>query len=158
MNPFLRRQKHLLIRLIPNFNGALYLSTRSLKHLPAPSWSLENLRLHSKAKDSELSQEQVLRLARFAHLHVDLEGEEFVHLQKDVSTILRCSQTMQKLKAQFEEQVGHLSEGNQPACFSISAPFRTDSVEEGGDSIKILSNAAETEETFFVVPKVVEET
>ena len=88
----------------------------------------------------------VRRIARLARIHVP--DEEVDRLGAELSRILG-----------FVEQLGEVDvAGVEPMTSVVDAvlALREDRVSDGGDAEKILSNAPERADDFFVVPRVVE--
>ncbi|MDE0110789.1 MAG: Asp-tRNA(Asn)/Glu-tRNA(Gln) amidotransferase subunit GatC [Albidovulum sp.] len=86
---------------------------------------------------------KVAHLARIEVADSDLEG-----IASELSSILG-----------FMEQLNEVDiEGVEPmsAVTPMLLKRRSDNVTSGGDSVKVLSNAPENRQGFFVVPKVVE--
>jgi aspartyl-tRNA(Asn)/glutamyl-tRNA(Gln) amidotransferase subunit C len=86
---------------------------------------------------------------RIAHLaRIAVEDSEIEHLAGEINSILG-----------FVEQLKEVDvEGVEPmtSVTPIKLPMREDAVTDGGDAAKVLSNAPQSEEGFFLVPKVVE--
>jgi aspartyl-tRNA(Asn)/glutamyl-tRNA(Gln) amidotransferase subunit C len=86
---------------------------------------------------------------RIAHLaRIKVEDGEIEHLQNEINSILG-----------FVEQLKEVNvEGVEPmtSVTPMKLPMREDKVTDGGDAAKVLANAPQTAEGFFLVPKVVE--
>ncbi len=79
---------------------------------------------------------------------IEVRDEELEHLAGELSGILT-----------FVEQLQELNTEGVPPMTSVAAmtlPQRADVVTDGGYQDKVLANAPETDEGFFLVPKVVE--
>ncbi|MSO80480.1 MAG: Asp-tRNA(Asn)/Glu-tRNA(Gln) amidotransferase subunit GatC [Alphaproteobacteria bacterium] len=88
----------------------------------------------------------VRRIARLARIHVP--EDEVDRLGAELSQILG-----------FVEQLGEVDvAGVEPMTSVVDAvlTLREDRVSDGGDAQKVLANAPERAEDFFVVPRVVE--
>ncbi|MCY4462957.1 MAG: Asp-tRNA(Asn)/Glu-tRNA(Gln) amidotransferase subunit GatC [Albidovulum sp.] len=87
--------------------------------------------------------------AKVAHLaRIDVEESELDGIARELSGILG-----------FMEQLNEVDvDGVEPmsAVTPMLLKRREDAVTSGGDASKVLSNAPETRQGFFVVPKVVE--
>lgn len=93
-----------------------------------------------------LSKEETAKVAGLARLH--LSDEELERLAPQLSNIIG-----------FVEELGKLdTEGVEPLAnvVDITLPLREDIVNDGGYADKILANAPEENQGYFVVPKVVE--
>lgn len=86
---------------------------------------------------------------RIAHLaRIKVEDGEIEHLQNEINSILG-----------FVEQLKEVNvEGVEPmtSVTPMKLPMREDKVTDGGDAARVLANAPQTAEGFFLVPKVVE--
>lgn len=84
-----------------------------------------------------------------AHLaRIEVPDEELDHLAGELSKIL-----------DFVEQLAEVNTDGVPPMTSVadlSLPQREDAVADGGYQDKVLANAPEADEGFFLVPKVVE--
>lgn len=79
---------------------------------------------------------------------IEVRDDELAHLAGELSGIL-----------QFVEQLQELNTDGVPPMTSVAAislPQRTDVVNDGGYQDKVLANAPDADEGFFLVPKVVE--
>jgi len=86
---------------------------------------------------------------RIAHLaRIAVEDGEIEHLQGEINSILG-----------FVEQLKEVNvEGVDPmtSVTPMKLLMREDKVTDGGDAARVLANAPQTADGFFVVPKVVE--
>ncbi len=86
---------------------------------------------------------------RIAHLaRIKVEDGEIEHLQNEINSILG-----------FVEQLKEVNvEGVEPmtSVTPMKLPLREDKVTDGGDAGRVLANAPQTADGFFLVPKVVE--
>ena len=86
---------------------------------------------------------------RIAHLaRIAVEDSEIEHLQSEINSILG-----------FVEQLKEVNvEGVEPmtSVTPMKLLMREDKVTDGGDAARVLANAPQTADGFFVVPKVVE--
>lgn len=86
---------------------------------------------------------------RIAHLaRIAIEDREVEHLQGELNSIL-----------QWVEQLNAVNvEGVEPmtSVTPMKLRMRQDEVTDGGDAARVLANAPQSEEGFFLVPKVVE--
>jgi len=86
---------------------------------------------------------------RIAHLaRIAVEDGEIEHLQGEINSILG-----------FVEQLKEVNvEGVEPmtSVTPMKLLMREDKVTDGGDAARVLANAPQTADGFFVVPKVVE--
>ena len=86
---------------------------------------------------------------RIAHLaRIAVKDDEVEHLKEELNGILA-----------FVEQLSEVNvEGVEPmtSVTPMKLLLREDKVTEGGDAARVLANAPQTEDGFFVVPKVVE--
>jgi aspartyl-tRNA(Asn)/glutamyl-tRNA(Gln) amidotransferase subunit C len=88
----------------------------------------------------------VRRIAHLARIAVDEKDVE--HLRGELNAIL-----------QWVEQLGEVQvEGVEPmtSVTPMKLRMREDKVTDGGDAARVLANAPQTDDGFFVVPKVVE--
>ena len=93
-----------------------------------------------------VDKDTVARIARLAHLKVP--EEELETLAGELDKIL-----------QWVEQLDQVDTEGVPPMNSVAhmtMRWRTDRVDDGGHADKVLANAPETADGFFVVPKVVE--
>lgn len=86
---------------------------------------------------------------RIAHLaRIAIEDGEIEHLQGELNSIL-----------QWVEQLNAVDiEGVEPmtSVTPMQLRMRKDEVTDGGDAARVLANAPQTDDGYFVVPKVVE--
>jgi aspartyl-tRNA(Asn)/glutamyl-tRNA(Gln) amidotransferase subunit C len=86
---------------------------------------------------------------RIAHLaRIALDEKDVEHLRGELNAIL-----------QWVEQLGEVQvEGVEPmtSVTPMRLRMRNDAVTEGGDAGRVLGNAPQDEDGYFVVPKVVE--
>jgi aspartyl-tRNA(Asn)/glutamyl-tRNA(Gln) amidotransferase subunit C len=88
----------------------------------------------------------VRRIAHLARINVDEADVE--HLRAELNAIL-----------QWVEQLGEVDVNGVEPMTSVAPmrlQMRKDEVTDGGDAERVLANAPESEDGFFVVPKVVE--
>jgi aspartyl-tRNA(Asn)/glutamyl-tRNA(Gln) amidotransferase subunit C len=93
-----------------------------------------------------LDKSTVRNIATLARIEV--RDEDLDHLAGELSGILH-----------FVEQLQELNTDGVPPMTSVAAitlPQRVDAVTDGGYQDKVLANAPEADEGFFLVPKVVE--
>jgi aspartyl-tRNA(Asn)/glutamyl-tRNA(Gln) amidotransferase subunit C len=86
---------------------------------------------------------------RIAHLaRIAVEEEDVEHLRGELNAIL-----------QWVEQLGEVNvDGVEPmtSVTPMQLRMRKDEVTDGGDAARVLANAPQSDDGFFVVPKVVE--
>jgi aspartyl-tRNA(Asn)/glutamyl-tRNA(Gln) amidotransferase subunit C len=88
----------------------------------------------------------VRRIAHLARIAVDEKDVE--HLRGELNAIL-----------QWVEQLREVEVGGVEPMTSVTPMklrMREDKVTDGGDAARVLANAPQTDDGFFVVPKVVE--
>jgi aspartyl-tRNA(Asn)/glutamyl-tRNA(Gln) amidotransferase subunit C len=86
---------------------------------------------------------------RIAHLaRIAVEDGEIEHLRGEINAILAFVEELSKVNVEGVEPMTSVT--------PMKLPMREDKVTDGGDAARVLSNAPQTEEGFFVVPKVVE--
>jgi aspartyl-tRNA(Asn)/glutamyl-tRNA(Gln) amidotransferase subunit C len=86
---------------------------------------------------------------RIAHLaRIAVEDGEIEHLQGEINAILAFVEELSKGNVEGVEPMTSVT--------PMKLPMREDKVTDGGDPARVLANAPQTEEGFFVVPKVVE--
>ena len=86
---------------------------------------------------------------RIAHLaRIEVSQAEAPHLQAEINAILKFVEALNSVDV----------EGVEPmtSVLPMPLPMREDVVTDGGIAAKVLLNAPLTEDSFFVVPKVVE--
>lgn len=88
----------------------------------------------------------VRRIAHLARIAVD-DGE-IEHLQGEINAILAFVEELSKVDVEGVEPMTSVT--------PMQLPTREDKVTDGGDVARVLANAPQTEDGFFVVPKVVE--
>ena len=86
---------------------------------------------------------------RIAHLaRIAVEESEVEHLRGELNAILA-----------FVEQLKEVNvEGVEPmtSVTPMKLKMRADEITDGGDAARVVANAPETQDGFFLVPKVVE--
>ena len=91
----------------------------------------------------------VATVRRIAHLaRIAVEEKDVEHLRGELNAIL-----------QWVEQLGEVNvEGVEPmtSVTPMQLRLRKDEVTDGGDAARVLANAPQSDDGFFVVPKVVE--
>lgn len=95
-----------------------------------------------------IDQKTVKKVAGLARIAL-AEGEALDHMTKRVNGIM-----------QWIEQLAEVNtDGVEPLAKVMDIPLRlrSDAVTDGGDAAKVVSNAPESMENYFVVPKVVEQ-
>ena len=93
-----------------------------------------------------LDKATVSRIARLARIHVP--DEDLEQMGEELTNILG-----------WVDQLNEVDTADVPPMTSVvdmQLPRRQDVVTDGAYSEKVLSNAPDTEEGFFIVPKVVE--
>ncbi|MCW5751483.1 MAG: Asp-tRNA(Asn)/Glu-tRNA(Gln) amidotransferase subunit GatC [Alphaproteobacteria bacterium] len=93
-----------------------------------------------------LDKATVARIARLARIEVPEEA--LAPMARELDTILT-----------FVEQLGQVNTDGVAPMTSVTPMrlrMREDRVSDGGDAARVLSNAPEAQDGFFVVPKVVE--
>ncbi len=88
----------------------------------------------------------VRRIAHLARIAVD-DGE-IEHLRGEINSILGFIEQLKEANVEGVEPMTSVA--------PMKLLLREDKVTEGGDAARVLANAPQTEEGFFVVPKVVE--
>jgi aspartyl-tRNA(Asn)/glutamyl-tRNA(Gln) amidotransferase subunit C len=97
-------------------------------------------------KKQSMDKETVRKAARLGRIEVaeaDLDG-----WAKQLSGILKWIEQLQEVKTDGVEPLANVVD--------IDLALRKDAVNDGGDPDKVLSNAPESVEGYYVVPKVVE--
>ncbi|TFJ83770.1 hypothetical protein NSK_004873 [Nannochloropsis salina CCMP1776] len=140
----------------PRARGIL-MRIKSKDKISQSRWSVHDLRLlHEDAVEGAaepLSDEELLRLAKLAHL--DIEGGNFdrTALRRDVGAIMNCMALLQTtdLHDVSKQDMYAPATGGKG-----SARLREDVVTEGGPKMQaqVLENAQETAHGQFVVPLV----
>ncbi|KAL0586237.1 hypothetical protein ABG067_004086 [Albugo candida] len=116
----------------------------------SPTWSLEELHLReyrASAKDSILSHEKVIKLAKLSRIFI--RSEQLPELSCSVDSVLRCMQTVQK------STVDECSTKEAASHGFIVTPLRDDVATNHTKSESILRNAESS--PYFKVPKVLED-
>jgi aspartyl-tRNA(Asn)/glutamyl-tRNA(Gln) amidotransferase subunit C len=86
---------------------------------------------------------------RIAHLaRIAVAEDEVEHLQGELNAILDFVAQLDEVDVTGVEPMTSVT--------PMKLPMREDKVTDGGDAGRILANAPQTEDGFFVVPKVVE--
>ena len=93
-----------------------------------------------------ISEEQVAHVARLARLALD--AEEKRRLTEELNAILGYMEQLNQVPTENVEPTAHV--------FDLVNVFRADETDRTLASDSPLSNAPETEQRFFVVPRVVE--
>lgn len=97
--------------------------------------------------DQRIDAEQVRKVAKLARLELtEAEIEEFTG---QLGTILRYVEKMNELDTSNVEPLAH--------CLPISNVFRADEVRESLGVEKTLANAPQRDDSFFKVPKILED-
>ena len=97
--------------------------------------------------DKKINEAQVRKVAKLARLDLsDAEVEEFAG---QLSAILDYVERMNQLDTEGVEPLAH--------CLPINNVFREDAVKESLGTEKTLANAPQRDESFFKVPKILEE-
>ena len=102
--------------------------------------------LNERNKMSEITRETVKKLGRLARIRIEESEEE--HLANEVTGILGWIEQLSAVDTDGVEAMTGVS--NMPLI------EREDVVSDGGIQQDVLSNAPETTEGYFVVPKIVE--
>jgi aspartyl-tRNA(Asn)/glutamyl-tRNA(Gln) amidotransferase subunit C len=86
---------------------------------------------------------------RIAHLaRIAVEDGEIEHLRSEMNAILAFVEELAKVDVEGVEPMTSVT--------PMQLKMRDDKVTDGGDAAAVLANAPQTEDGFFVVPKVVE--
>jgi len=86
---------------------------------------------------------------RIAHLaRIAVEDGEIEHLRGEINAILAFVEELSKVNVEGIEPMTSVT--------PMKLLMREDKVTDGGDAARVLANAPQTEDGFFVVPKVVE--
>jgi aspartyl-tRNA(Asn)/glutamyl-tRNA(Gln) amidotransferase subunit C len=86
---------------------------------------------------------------RIAHLaRIKVEDSEIEHLRNEINSILGFVEQLKEVNVDGVEPMTSVT--------PMKLPMREDKVTEGGEAAKVLANAPQTAEGFFLVPKVVE--
>lgn len=97
-----------------------------------------------------VTQQEVHRVAELAHL--ELTPEESGRMVKDLNAILDYVAELNQLDT---SGVAPLAQVSDLGAFNASAP-RPDRLEPSLDRVVLMSQAPETDQAFFKVPKVIE--
>lgn len=95
---------------------------------------------------STLDKATVAKIARLSRLRMD--EEELEQRAKSLSGIITWVEQLSEVDTENVEPLRNVAD--------IELKLRKDIVNDGGDTDKVLSNAPEQTQGFFVVPKVVE--
>ena len=86
---------------------------------------------------------------RIAHLaRIAVADDEVEHLRGEINAILALVEELSKVDVEGVEPMTSVT--------PMKLPMREDEVTEGGDVKRVLFNAPQSEDGFFLVPKVVE--
>ncbi|MEX0591165.1 MAG: Asp-tRNA(Asn)/Glu-tRNA(Gln) amidotransferase subunit GatC [Xanthobacteraceae bacterium] len=86
---------------------------------------------------------------RIAHLaRIAVREGEIEHLRGEINAILGWVEQLQEVNVEGVEPMTSVT--------PMQLKMRKDEVTDGGDPERVLANAPQTEEGYFVVPKVVE--
>lgn len=86
---------------------------------------------------------------RIAHLaRIAVEEGEIEHLRGEVNAILGWIEQLQEVNVEGVEPMTSVT--------PMKLPMREDVVNDGGDAARVLANAPQSDDGFFLVPKVVE--
>ncbi len=86
---------------------------------------------------------------RIAHLaRIAVEESEIEHLRGELNAILAFIEQLKEVKVDGIEPMTSVT--------PMRLKMRKDEVTDGGDAKRVLANAPQTEDGFFLVPKVVE--
>ncbi len=94
-----------------------------------------------------LDKETVARVARLARIHVDEDQLEL--LAGELSNILGWIEQLREVDTERTEPMTSVAE--------MTLAMRDDLVTDGGDPERVLKNAPERVDDFYVVPKVLEQ-
>jgi aspartyl-tRNA(Asn)/glutamyl-tRNA(Gln) amidotransferase subunit C len=97
--------------------------------------------------DKIIDEAQVRKVAKLARL--DLTDAEVAEFAGQLSAILDYVARMNELNTEGVEPLAH--------CLPISNVFRDDTIKESLGTEKTLANAPQRDESFFKVPKILEE-
>jgi aspartyl-tRNA(Asn)/glutamyl-tRNA(Gln) amidotransferase subunit C len=86
---------------------------------------------------------RIAHLARIAVVEKDVE-----HLRGELNAILQWVEQLQAVDVQSIEPMTSVT--------PMQLKMRKDEVTDGGDAARVLDNAPQTDDGFFIVPKVVE--
>jgi aspartyl-tRNA(Asn)/glutamyl-tRNA(Gln) amidotransferase subunit C len=86
---------------------------------------------------------------RIAHLaRIAVQEGEIEHLRGEVNAILGWIEQLQEVNVEGVEPMTSVT--------PMKLPMRDDVVNDGGDAARVLANAPQSDDGFFLVPKVVE--
>jgi aspartyl-tRNA(Asn)/glutamyl-tRNA(Gln) amidotransferase subunit C len=86
---------------------------------------------------------------RIAHLaRIAIADGEIEHLRSEINSILGFIEQLKEANVEGVEPMTSVT--------PMKLAMREDKVTDGGDAARVLANAPQTEDGFFVVPKVVE--
>jgi aspartyl-tRNA(Asn)/glutamyl-tRNA(Gln) amidotransferase subunit C len=86
---------------------------------------------------------------RIAHLaRIAVADDEIEHLRGEINSILGFIEHLKEANVEGVEPMTSVT--------PMKLAMREDKVTDGGDAARVLANAPQTEDGFFVVPKVVE--
>ena len=86
---------------------------------------------------------------RIAHLaRIEVSEAETPHLQGEINAILKFVEALDTVHVEGVEPMTSVT--------PMRLPMRDDIVTDGDIALKVLANAPQTEDGFFVVPKVIE--
>jgi aspartyl-tRNA(Asn)/glutamyl-tRNA(Gln) amidotransferase subunit C len=88
----------------------------------------------------------VRRIAHLARIAVDDKDVE--HLRGELNAILRWVEQLREVNVEGVEPMTSVT--------PMRLKMRKDEVSDGGDAARVLANAPQSDDGFFVVPKVVE--
>jgi aspartyl-tRNA(Asn)/glutamyl-tRNA(Gln) amidotransferase subunit C len=100
---------------------------------------------------AKVTVEEVERVAELAHL--ELAAEETPHMLKDLNAILDYVAELNELDTKGVAPLAQVSELLDAAGAGV---LRSDAVQSSLDRAEVLSQAPETDQVFFKVPKVIE--
>jgi aspartyl-tRNA(Asn)/glutamyl-tRNA(Gln) amidotransferase subunit C len=100
---------------------------------------------------AKVTVEEVERVAELAHL--DLTPEETPHMLNDLNAILEYVAELNELDTAGVEPLAQISELKNTAGAGL---LRSDALEPSLDRATVMSQAPETDQIFFKVPKVIE--
>ncbi len=95
----------------------------------------------------KIDQVQVQKVAKLARL--ELTDEEVTEFTSQLEAILEYIQKINELDTQNVEPLAH--------CLPVSNVLREDCVRESIGTEKVLANAPDHDEMFFIVPKILDE-
>ena len=95
----------------------------------------------------KISKDDVINVAELARL--EFKEEELEKFTEQLGNILEYIEQLSELNTDNVEPTSHV--------LDISTPLREDKVVEWLNTEEVLKNAPESEDNFFVVPKVIED-